>query len=32
MFCVLEVDFLSAGVEVAGVEAESEDVPLAILT
>jgi hypothetical protein len=32
MFWVLGVDFLSAGVEIEGVEADSGGVPFAILT
>jgi hypothetical protein len=32
MFWVLDVDFLRAGVEVVGVEAEAEGVTFAILT
>jgi hypothetical protein len=31
MFWVLEVDFLSAGVEVVGVETEAEESPFAML-
>jgi hypothetical protein len=31
MFCVLKVDFLWAGVEATGVEAEADGVPFAML-